>query len=357
MKPISVIAIFIISLLIIASIANTIMIVKALDSKVYDHYKQVYTIIETTIVKNEGSTNVSVINTLGSALPYPQNDPFQKLLSYKTYINGRNVNISIYKELNGLITIAELTQDIMLAPGEEANITVVYKVMLNVNRTIPRDTLLKFMLSGWDSIHKFSTPKILTEPTSLWNYNNPLISMLAEYLRSKSRTPSEYIFNCIEWIMKKVVYETRIPPRHPIELLIEFKGDCDDQANLLITLLRYAGIPTIIEQGLVIMKNVVVKGTAANGYLQYYLINAGPHGWVKAQIGDNTWIAIDMTFPYMTNKPIDKILLAAYYTFPVVVTYRTYKEDYVSEGTAMLQDIEERRVMVIYSVNVTFKTG
>ena len=215
------------------------------------------------------------------------------------------------------------------------------------NRTAPRNALGPSIPS--QPVKRYEE---FTRATSLWNYTNPLIMLLTDYLKSKSKNQIEYMTKSIEWISNKIVYETRIPPRHPTELLIEFRGDCDDQANLLITLLRCANIPAITEQGLVIIKGASFKGEAANGYLKYDLRNAGPHGWVKAQMPDGTWIAIDLTFAYGSKNPLDKILLAAYYTFPVIVTNRIYKEDYVTEGTTMLKDIEENKVMITYIVNV-----
>jgi len=50
---------------------------------------EIYRVIETTIIENKGSKNISLINTLGATITYPQDDIYQKLLSYKVYLNGQ----------------------------------------------------------------------------------------------------------------------------------------------------------------------------------------------------------------------------------------------------------------------------
>jgi len=339
----SLIVLMLLPISITSSILNYADLSQINDSKSIE----IYRVIEATVIENKGSKNISLINTLGATITYPQDDIYQKLLSYKVYLNSQELKVKIREEFNGFIKTAELSDDIVLNPNASANITIVYDMIVVTNRTAPRNILRPSTPS--QPIKRY---KEFTKATSLWNYTNPLIMLLTDYLKSRSKNQIEYIIKSIEWISNKIVYETRIPPRHPAELLIEFRGDCDDQANLLITLLRCANIPAITEQGLVIIKGASFKGEAANGYLKYDLRNAGPHGWVKAQMPDGTWIAIDLTFAYGSKDPLDKILLAAYYTFPVIVTNRIYKEDYVTEGTTMLKDIEENKVMITYIVKV-----
>ena len=127
----SLIVLMLLPISITSSILNYADLSQINDSKSIE----IYRVIETTIIGNKGSKNISLINTLGATITYPQDDIYQKLLSYKVYLNSQELKVKIREEFNGFIKTAELSDDIVLNPNASANITIVYDMIVVTNRT------------------------------------------------------------------------------------------------------------------------------------------------------------------------------------------------------------------------------
>jgi len=272
---------------------------------------------------------------------YPQEDPRQTLLDYKVYVSGKQVNYTLESKLGNLSLMAVLqVNDRVIEPGENISIRIHYKVKTNPPPTpVTKEDVLN---AQWNNVSSIEYYNDLIKITGLWNYSNPLIKMLSDYLWSKSNgSLGLYLLEAIRWIRENTVYYSRVPARHPVEVVIERRGDCDDDANLLITLLRAKGIPAVLEAGLVYVKGYH-RSTRIDDVIHYEIYNGGPHGWVKVYIPGMEWRPIDLTFILTeSNNPLDALNEGAYMKMPVVIIQRGLGEDYASETVEETRRLEK----------------
>lgn len=304
---------------------------------------------------NLGSNPIYLNQTDFFAFDYPLDMPDQHVVSAKAYINNSVNNYYIISSEDSAMLIIETPLiNSTLKPGETISVDVEYNVSINrkdrilsiIDFNTYNDTRTLIEKAGtWKDIPS----NILlnnTEPTRLWNYTHPLIQLFLKYLNQtvdKNR-PLSLLFDVIDWFDSNIVYSTRIPPRHPWEVLVEGAGDCDDQSNLFITVLRAFKIPSYLEIGFVyVSKNYYYKGSEAGGYFNYIFKGGGGHGWVSAYIPPWGWLRIDLTIAL--GKGIDHIRNAAFYIFPTVVTQRVRRGDYAVQTAKYTQEIEEKRLL------------
>lgn len=275
---------------------------------------------------------------------YPPNLPGQEVLNVTVMINGAVLGSEGYRverSRDGAPSLRILAAPQALMPGEELNITVLYSMKLDPSRR-----------PEWQP----EVSELDLGETRLWNYSNPLIQAFLEGFDGLEG--EDYLYALLGWIDDNLVYGSRIPARHPWEVLEEGVGDCDDRSNLLITLLRARGVPAYLEMGMIVLQGYEAEGTAENGTLIYRLANVGPHGWVKAWVGGR-WVPVDMTYyTRATGTPLDHIAYSAYNTtwLPIIVTGWVKSTDYVSEGSSILAEAREKNLHIYMYIGVR-KTG
>ncbi len=299
-----------------------------------------YRVREVYIVYNKGNESFNLSDLGEPYLDYPQLDVRQRVLEYNVYVNGEPANYIVERVMNGLSMQAVLKKDVVIEPGSTVNVTVEYKV--EILPPPPNLTVDNIVNAPWSNVTGLEYYENLTSSTILWNYSNPLIRLYVEALWEQSNhNLGKYLLNTIQWITHNIEYQSRIPARHPIEVLVEMKGDCDDQANLLITLLRAKGIPAFMEAGLIYIPGFDSTAEFENT-IKFHVVNAGPHGWVKAYIPSIGWVPIDLTFAYTaTNRPIDHINYGAYKMNDVIIISRTLGGDYAGETVKQVLELKQ----------------
>lgn len=305
-------------------------------------------------ITNLGKEPIYLNETDLFVFDYPLNLSDQRVIGAKAYVDS---NISSY-HITGTEDTASLIIETPLAnstlkPNDTISVGVEYNVSINrkdrvlaiVDFNTYNTSFLIEKAGTWRDI-----PQELlinnTESTKLWNYTNPLIQLLLKYFNQTidKNKPLSLVLNIMSWFDKNIIYSTRIPPRHPWEVLVEGAGDCDDQSNLLITVLRAFKIPSYLEIGFVyISKNYYYKGTEANGYFIYVFKGGGGHGWVVAYIPPWGWLRIDLTASL--GKGLDHIRNATFYILPTVVIERVRKGDYAVQSAKSTQEIEEKHLL------------
>ena len=291
---------------------------------------------------------------------YPLNTSSQEVLYAKLYYNGVPIPSKVEKSDQGYSFIPNITINDLLNFNETASSKVLFRVRINVTKRIEEIKNLSFRNAGsWEEIP--ITMKNLTNITSLWNFTNPLIKLLYKYiLRSYNKTPLHYLASALNWINSYVKYNTRVPPRHPWEVVLRRKGDCDDQSNLVITLLRAAGIPSYLETGMVYVSDrFYSKTTTADGYFTYEFIGGGAHGWLTAYIPPWGFVRVDLTFaigePGNLQSMLGHIEKAAYYStlFPTILISEIKKGDYVEQGAKFIEELKEEKMK--YEIYIKIK--
>ncbi len=301
---------------------------------------KIYRVREVYIVYNKGNNSFNLSDLGEPYLDYPQLDVRQKIIEYNVYVNGKLAEYTVERIMNGLNMQAVLKKDVIIEPGEYVNVTVEYKVELLPPP--PNITVDDIVNAPWSDVSNLEYYGNLTSTTILWNYSNPLIELYVETLWEQSNhSLGQYLLNAIRWITNNIEYQSRIPARHPVEVIVERKGDCDDQANLLITLLRAKGIPAYMEAGLIYIPGFETS-TEFEKVIKFHVVNVGPHGWVKAYVPSIGWIPIDLTFAYTaTNRPIDHINYGAYKMNDVIIISRTLGGDYAGETVKQVVELKQ----------------
>jgi len=307
-------------------------------------------------ITNEGSSPVPVNETDLLYFDYPLETTDQRVEYVKARVNDVEYNYTIYRE-NDSITLLINSPIIneTIKPRETISAGVVYHVTIDMRARLepiadfyqtndPYSLLSK--AGSWSDLKPYVN-ETTTGLSKLWNYTHPLIKLLVKYLNNTSGASKPYgiLLNVLSWFDGYVVYSTRLPPRHPWEVIVEGAGDCDDQSNLLITLLRSYGIPSYLESGMVYLnENYRLKDVAANGYLAYQFIGGGAHGWVATYIPPWGWIRVDPIVKDLGRLTNVGVKYALYYIQPTVVTGKVYAGDYVSQSVKTLENIENRRL-------------
>lgn len=302
-------------------------------------------------ITNLGKEPILINKTDLLIYSYPFNSSSQEVLYASLYYNGVSIPFKIIENDRGYSLIPNITVADVLNFNETASSMAVFRVRVNVSRRINEIRNLSLSNAGtWDDIP--IEYKDLTNITGLWNYTNPLVKLLYKYvLRNSSKTPLHYLVSSLNWVNTYVKYSTRVPPRHPWEVILRKKGDCDDQSNLIITLLRAAGVPSYLETGMVyVSKTFYSKTTTADGLFTYEFIGGGAHGWLVAYIPPWGFIRVDLTFargiPGNLQSMLRHIKKAAYYSmsFPTIVMSEIKKEDYVEQGIRFIEEIKEEKI-------------
>lgn len=151
----------------------------------------------------------------------------------------------------------------------------------------------------------------------------------------------------VDWIWSKVDYEVGPGPRYPWETIppsaLEAgrgRGDCDDQANLLILALRSLGVPAYLETALVADFNYRDERVIWSPDAHYYAAFVGvdyAHAWAEVYVPPWGWLPVDLTFHAGTGDPLDAIRTSApseYWAWYTIVTVRTESvchKDYIRE--------------------------
>ncbi len=314
-------------------------------------------VVESYNIYNRGSNPFNLSDLGDLYVTYPQIDLRQVILDYKVYVAGKLVGYTVKSEYGNLSLVAIVNvDDIVIDPGKNVSIKVYYKVKIKPPpKPISIDDILN---ASWYTVSSIKYYNNLTAPSRFWNYSNPLIKLLSDYLWEKSNgNLGLYLIEAVRWIRENIAYRTRVPARHPVEVLAEYRGDCDDDANLLITLLRAKGIPAILEAGLVYIKGYY-GSTLIDHVVRYEIRNGGPHGWVKVYIPGLGWRPIDLTFILTGSKdPIDAFNEGAYMKMPIVIVERSLGKDYASETVEETRKLEKLEAYLVARIELNVVEG
>ncbi|WP_440059268.1 transglutaminase-like domain-containing protein [Thermogladius sp. 4427co] len=261
---------------------------------------------------------------------YPLEDQFQKIVGVKAYINGTPT--SNYSIIGGMEPYLQISPGAfnVLQPNASISTMAVYNVEVDVlgrfyqvmdfeNAYVSGNYTL--LIRKAENIVLNETLANYVKATSGWNYTNPLIELVIEFIRSKanSSNPIVILMNSINYIDDNIIYSIRMPPREPWETLLWMEGDCDDQSNLLVTLLRGLGIPSYQEYGMIyVSDDFRLEEVENNGLLNITMVGGGGHAWAVAYIPPWGWIRVDTVFGVKGNW-LSHIVSIPYYNQPTVV--------------------------------------
>lgn len=165
-----------------------------------------------------------------------------------------------------------------------------------------------------------------------WQVDDPEIIDLARRLEGNETNVLSIVKTLIRWVKDNIRYSTRDLPRYPNETLKEERGDCDDQANLLITLCRVLGIPAYLQMGCIYLPSQTNKTFHYwDGHQTSTLMKIGWHGWAMVYIPPWGWLPVDLTYAKGASiDPLNTIKNSAITLQETIQYLNITKMDYIA---------------------------
>jgi transglutaminase-like putative cysteine protease len=281
-------------------------------------------------VVNNGTTGIPLADTGILDFNYPVEDETQRIVNASAWLNGLPMKFTVTSGEEPSLRIITQASTLNLTPGAKASAWVEYAVEVDAMRRSQSiqaftDAYITGNASSLESeaqrIYLNTSLRKYIEETPGWNYTNPLTRLLLTYISSQANVsnPVDVVKAVVGYVDSNIVYSIRMPPREPWETLLYMEGDCDDQSNLVVTLLRGLGIPSYQEYGMVfVSKDFRLEEVSDNGFLNTTMVGGGGHAWAVAYIPPWGWIRIDTVFG-VPGDWLSHIVSIPYYTYPTVV--------------------------------------
>jgi hypothetical protein len=212
--------------------------------------------------------------------------------------------------------------------GESAEYTVFYEAV-SKQRTIPN---LSESEAGMleDIPHNLTVTYLNNSDT--WMTDNSAIRTQAFSLAGNETKVLVIVENFVNWIWNNIDYASHDLPLYPNETLASKKGDCDDQAILLISFSRIVGIPAYLQIGCIYRPDFNNESSFAwNGTIQNIQNRIGWHGWAMVYIPPWGWLPVDLTYSLRSNA-LSAIKTAAVTSQDTVQYMNIVQTSYVSEA-------------------------
>jgi transglutaminase-like putative cysteine protease len=159
-----------------------------------------------------------------------------------------------------------------------------------------------------------------------------------------------------DWVGANIVPVNHDVPYYPNQTLITKEGDCDDQANLLITLSRILGIPAYLQVG-AIRKYGTDEGEAWDGHIKSSLINIGYHGWAMIYIPPWGWLPFDMTLGWRRENTLEGINSAPIWTLDGIKILDIVKSDWAGDGKTQKEEYLKSQLYIHYEDELIIQEG
>lgn len=181
--------------------------------------------------------------------------------------------------------------------------------------------------------------------------NDPELRSLAHSIREEvgSDAVLKVVLALVDWIDGNVMYRTHLPPLYPDEVLRKGSGDCDEKANLLITLCRILGIPAYLQAGLAVKSNMTINELDGH-YRSEGLVG---HAWAIVYVPPWGWTPIDLTYYMASSDPISHITTSAWSLGLVVQTANIADTDYIADSRKWVDGLYGRDIYEVESYGLT----
>jgi len=211
--------------------------------------------------------------------------------------------------------------------GENITYKVTYKIILTP-RSLPA---ISENRSGKLSDIDRELKEEYCKAESPWQVNNEELRSLAFKIAGNETNVLLLLEKFIRWIREKIRYYHPEIPRYPNETVEYMSGDCDDQANLLITFCRIIGIPAYLQLGCIYIPQRDLERSYWEGHLMLRLTRIGWHGWAVVYVPPWGWLPVDLTCSSRSD-PLSAIKEAAIITHWTVQYENLTKNDYVASS-------------------------
>jgi hypothetical protein len=186
-----------------------------------------------------------------------------------------------------------------------------------------------------------------TSQTETFGWNDDLESLTLE-LTSEEGTVLGTVTHLIDWIMANITYVSFETPLYPHETLGNLQGDCDDQAILLISMLRSLGIPSLLQVGIVFSESIDSEKSSWEGHLSFRQDGVGWHGWAMVYVPPWGWVPVDLTLTAATD-PLELIRQAPEYESSVVTAFNISRQPYIGDSRSSREQLLDSDLYITIS--------
>jgi hypothetical protein len=169
-----------------------------------------------------------------------------------------------------------------------------------------------------------------------WLISDTELYELAQNLKKNETNILTIVKECVAWISSNIQYQTHDLPWYANETFKEKRGDCDDQAILLITLCRICQIPAYLQVGCMYLQDVDHVETYWEDHVTVVSKGIGWHGWALVYVPPWGWLPVDLTYVTapggLRADPLNAIRGAAVTMQTVIQYMNVSKTDYVESS-------------------------
>jgi len=316
-----------------------------------DGYYIGYDLSFLTTVINRGST---VIHLTSNRLTDPTMFLFPNDTSQTVRLTASSHSFKIETDPDGnQMGIFQVEK--LLQPRQSITIEVSFRayLQLTATRQLEWNPQLEYSFSG----RKQEIPRELVErhcaPAGPWRIDDPSPSWrsvreLAFRLAQNESNVLRAVMLLVAWVGENIKYPTTRRDRIflPNETLVHSEGDCDEQANLIISMCRILGIPAYLQSGCVYLPAKVDKGSKFDGHLSFHLDRIGWHAWAMIYAPPWGWLPVDMTLGYSKEYPLLAIQGAAIQALSTIISNNYLVTDYVSETNRDAEELKRAEAYV-----------
>jgi len=284
-------------------------------------------IIQTTVTFSNNGTTTWNLTKEEREISLFMNNTWQTV-----YLTNSSSPTEKTEDADGNPTATLQLPKLKLDPGENATYTVTYSIESN-ERSIPQ-------LSRQESWNLTQIPPYLKEEhcnrSDTWQTTDSTLLETAHAIAGNETKVLSIVEGLIEWMWdpEHMSYGSYEVPRYPNETISGGKGDCDDQAMLLITFCRILGIPSYLQVGCIYDPgSTPLYESSWNGTLTSVLKHIAWHGWATVYVPPWGWLPVDLT--YATggkSNPLNAITTAAVRLQKTIQYMNISQRDYVASS-------------------------
>jgi len=172
------------------------------------------------------------------------------------------------------------------------------------------------------------------EEEGSWPVENETLRTTADQIWDSSGEPTNTLLTVTafaDWIGLNVRPGNHDVPWYPTETYDAREGDCDDQANLLITLCRIFKIPAYLQVG-----GLERQGSLYNDYWEGHISSSLKgivyHGWAVIYVPPWGWLPFDMTLAWSDGDPLRVVTSAPAWSRNTLHLLNITESDWAGEG-------------------------
>lgn len=181
-----------------------------------------------------------------------------------------------------------------------------------------------------------------------WSLNDHIVHDLAQEIAGNETKVLTILAELISWIKENIKYGTHEIPLYPDQTLDAGNGDCDEQAILLVALLRTLGIPSYLQIGaLYLPQYTEVSQNHWDNHVQTVQRKMGWHGWAIAFVPPWGWLPVDLTFvPEGFEDPLNAVRYAVVAKQITVQYMNVSRVDYIASSLEVRSFLTENGFLV-----------